>query len=71
MAEQENKDFSEDVAEQNFEQNGEAENGDQENAGAGGGDATENGQESQEDRYIMISLFLLPFSHSSLACSSF
>ncbi|XP_058790934.1 uncharacterized protein LOC131664084 [Phymastichus coffea] len=50
MTEQENKDFSEDVAEQNFEQNGEAENGDQENAGAGGGDATENGQESQEDR---------------------
>ncbi|XP_001600539.1 RNA-binding protein squid isoform X3 [Nasonia vitripennis] len=44
MTEQENKDFSEDVAEQNFEQNGEAENG------GGGGDATENGQESQEDR---------------------
>lgn len=43
MTEQESKDFSEDVAEQNFEQNGEAENG-------GGGDATENGQESQEDR---------------------
>lgn len=42
MADQENKDFSEDIADQNFEQNGEAENG--------GGDATENGQESQEDR---------------------
>lgn len=43
MTEQENKDFSEDVAEQNFEQNGEAENG-------AGAEATENGQESQEDR---------------------
>ncbi|XP_025265908.1 RNA-binding protein squid isoform X8 [Camponotus floridanus] len=46
MADQEGKDFSEDIAEQNFaEQNGEAENG-----GAGGGDAADNGQESQEDR---------------------
>ncbi|XP_063987065.1 RNA-binding protein squid isoform X2 [Diachasmimorpha longicaudata] len=43
MADQENKDFSEDIADQSFEQNGEAENG-------GGGDATENGQDSQEDR---------------------
>ncbi|XP_043281051.1 RNA-binding protein squid isoform X2 [Venturia canescens] len=42
MADQENKDFSEDVGDQTFEQNGETENG--------GGDATENGQESQEDR---------------------
>uniref|UniRef100_V9I9U5 Squid n=1 Tax=Apis cerana TaxID=7461 RepID=V9I9U5_APICE len=42
MADQENKDFSEDIADQNFEQNGEAENG--------GGDAAENGQESQEER---------------------
>jgi len=47
MTETENKDFSEDVAEQNFEQNGEAENG--------GGDATENGsQESQEDRKLFV-----------------
>jgi len=45
MADQENKDFSEDIAEQNFaEQNGEAENGDAH------GDATENNQESQEER---------------------
>lgn len=43
---QENKDFSEDVAEQNFEKNGDAESG----AGGGGGDAVENGQDSQEDR---------------------
>lgn len=43
MADQENNDFSEDIADQNFEQNGEAENG-------GGGDAAENNQESQEDR---------------------
>lgn len=42
MANQENKDFSDDVNE-SYEQNGEAENG-------GGGDAAENGQESQEDR---------------------
>lgn len=42
MADEGNKDFSEDIADQSFEQNGEAENG--------GGDATENGQESQEDR---------------------
>lgn len=42
MADQENKDFSEDIADQSFEQNGDTENG--------GGDATENGQESQEDR---------------------
>lgn len=41
---QESKDFSEDVAEQNFEKNGEAE------SGGGGGDAVENGQDSQEDR---------------------
>ena len=43
MANQENKDFSDDVADQGFQQNGEA---------GGGGDATENGgsQESQEDR---------------------
>ncbi|XP_011302882.1 RNA-binding protein squid isoform X2 [Fopius arisanus] len=46
MADQENKDFSEDIADQSFEQNGEAENG----SGGGGGDATENGQDSQEDR---------------------
>jgi squid-like protein len=45
MADQENKDFSEDIAEQNFaEQNGEAENG------GADGDATENNQESQEER---------------------
>lgn len=44
---QENKDFSEDVAEQNFEKNGEAEAG----GVSGGGDAVENGQDSQEDRY--------------------
>lgn len=42
---QENKDFSEDIAEQNFEKNGEAESGT-----GGGGDAVENGQDSQEDR---------------------
>lgn len=42
---QENKDFSDDVAEQNFEKNGEAESG-----VGGGGDAVENGQDSQEDR---------------------
>lgn len=47
MADQENKDFSEDIADQSFDQNGEAENG---GSGAGDGDATENGQESQEDR---------------------
>lgn len=44
---QENKEFSEDVSEQTFDQqNGESENG--------GGDATENGagQENQEDRLI-------------------
>lgn len=40
---QEHKDFSDDVGEQNFEKNGEAESG-------GGGDAVENGQDSQEDR---------------------
>lgn len=56
MADQENKDFSEDIADQSFEQNGEAENGgnDDGNAngsvGAGDIDAAENGQESQEDR---------------------
>lgn len=43
MADQENKDFSDDIADQSFDQNGDAENGD--------GDTTENGQESQEDRY--------------------
>jgi len=44
MADQENKDFSEDIAEQNFaEQNGEAENNGEHNA-------AENNQESQEDR---------------------
>lgn len=43
MANQENKDFSEDVNE-SYEQNGDGENG-------GAGDAAENGQgESQEDR---------------------
>ncbi|XP_014225732.1 RNA-binding protein squid isoform X2 [Trichogramma pretiosum] len=60
MAEQENKDFSEDVAEQNFEQNGEAENGGANaNAAGGGGDATENGQENQEDRSSMDNQDLL------------
>ncbi|XP_050463830.1 RNA-binding protein squid-like isoform X6 [Cataglyphis hispanica] len=45
MADQEGKDFSEDIAEQNFaEQNGDAENG------GAGGDAADNSQESQEDR---------------------
>lgn len=45
MADQENKDFSEDIAEQNFaEQNGEAENGGTD------GDVTESNQESQEER---------------------
>ncbi|KAL6436757.1 hypothetical protein ACFW04_004881 [Cataglyphis niger] len=43
---QENKDFSEDIAEQSFEKNGEAESG----GTGGGGDAVENGQDSQEDR---------------------
>ncbi|KAG5325610.1 SQD protein, partial [Pseudoatta argentina] len=44
MADQENKDFSDDIAEQNFaEQNGEAENNGENNVG-------ENNQESQEDR---------------------
>lgn len=44
MADQEGKDFSEDIAEQNFaEQNGEAENNGENNVG-------ENNQESQEDR---------------------
>lgn len=46
---QENKEFSEDVSEQAYDQqNGEAENG------AGGDSATENGagQENQEDRSI-------------------
>ena len=43
-SEQENKNFSDDVGEQNFEQqNGDTENG-------GNGEANENGQESQEDR---------------------
>ena len=41
MANQENKDFSDDVNE-GYDQNGDSENG--------GGDAAENGQESQEDR---------------------
>lgn len=60
MADQENKDFSEDIADQSFEQNGEAENGGNDNgngngngsvgAGTGDCDAAENGQESQEDR---------------------
>lgn len=45
---QENKDFSEDVAEQSFDKNGEAESCDA--GGGGGGDAVENGQDSQEDR---------------------
>ncbi|XP_029172920.1 RNA-binding protein squid-like isoform X3 [Nylanderia fulva] len=45
MADQEGKDFSEDIAEQNFaEQNGDAENG------AGMDASAENSQESQEDR---------------------
>lgn len=45
MADQESKDFSDDIADQSFaEQNGDAENG------GAGGDATENSQESQEDR---------------------
>lgn len=56
--EQENKDFSEDVAEQNFEQNGEADNnGSQAGGGGGGGDASaqENGnQETQEDRKLFV-----------------
>lgn len=43
---QENKDFSEDIAEQNFEKNGEADSGGID----GDGDAVENGQDSQEDR---------------------
>lgn len=43
---QDSKDFSEDVAEQNFEKNGESESG----GIGGGGDAVENGQDSQEDR---------------------
>ncbi|XP_011636966.1 RNA-binding protein squid isoform X2 [Pogonomyrmex barbatus] len=48
MADQENKDFSEDIAEQNFaEQNGEAENNGENNV-------TENNQESQEDRKLFV-----------------
>ena len=43
---QESKDFSEDIAEQSYEKNGDAESG----TGGGGGDAVENGQDSQEDR---------------------
>lgn len=46
MADQEGKDFSEDIADQSFDQNGETENG----SNVGVGDAVENGQESQEDR---------------------
>ncbi|XP_014482969.1 PREDICTED: RNA-binding protein squid isoform X7 [Dinoponera quadriceps] len=46
---QENKDFSDDVAEQNFDKNGEAEGGI-----GGGGDAVENGQDSQEDRKLFV-----------------
>ncbi|XP_070165061.1 RNA-binding protein squid isoform X6 [Polyergus mexicanus] len=49
MADQEGKDFSEDIAEQNFaEQNGDAENG------GAGGDAADNSQESQEDRKLFV-----------------
>ncbi|CAL1682817.1 unnamed protein product [Lasius platythorax] len=51
MADQEGKDFSEDIAEQNFAE----QNGDAENAGAGGGgDAADNSQESQEDRKLFV-----------------
>ncbi|KAK0157785.1 hypothetical protein PV328_011479 [Microctonus aethiopoides] len=49
MADQENNDFSEDIADPSFEQNGEAENGSG-TGGGGGGDATENGQDTQEER---------------------
>ncbi|XP_029172919.1 RNA-binding protein squid-like isoform X2 [Nylanderia fulva] len=49
MADQEGKDFSEDIAEQNFaEQNGDAENG------AGMDASAENSQESQEDRKLFV-----------------
>jgi len=44
---QENKDFNEDTTEQSYEKNGEDESCD---ADGGGGDAVENGQDSQEDR---------------------
>lgn len=45
MADQESKDFSDDIAEQNFaEQNGEAENNGENNG------VMDNSQESQEDR---------------------
>lgn len=44
---QENKDFSDDVAEQNFEKNGDAESG---GIGGGGDAVQQNGQDSQEDR---------------------
>lgn len=50
MADQENKDFSEDIADQTFEQqNGDAtaNNG---SSGNGTVEPTENGQESQEER---------------------
>ncbi|EGI68604.1 RNA-binding protein squid [Acromyrmex echinatior] len=48
MADQENKDFSDDIAEQNFaEQNGEAENNGENNV-------AENNQESQEDRKLFV-----------------
>ncbi|XP_011882116.1 PREDICTED: RNA-binding protein squid isoform X21 [Vollenhovia emeryi] len=49
MADQESKDFSEDIAEQNFaEQNGEAENNGENSSVA------ENNQESQEDRKLFV-----------------
>ncbi|XP_011340681.1 RNA-binding protein squid isoform X1 [Ooceraea biroi] len=47
---QESKDFSEDLAEQMFDKNGEAESCD----AGGGGDAVENGQDSQEDRKLFV-----------------
>ncbi|XP_034936770.1 RNA-binding protein squid isoform X3 [Chelonus insularis] len=53
MADQENKDYTEDIADQNFEQNGDATANESGNGGDGNvaaGDATENGQESQDDK---------------------
>ncbi|XP_057341289.1 RNA-binding protein squid isoform X3 [Microplitis mediator] len=49
MAEQDNKDFTEDITDQSYEQNGDAAQNETGNGGDAG-DANENGQDSQDDK---------------------
>ncbi|KAH0555123.1 hypothetical protein KQX54_015392 [Cotesia glomerata] len=63
MADQDNKDFTEDITDQSYDQNGDAPQNETGNGGDAG-DANENGQDSQDDNrglVILVSLITISF----------